>query len=531
MSTVAKYLRISNEDLGKDKHSDSESISNQRHLLDDYLDTHSEFDGWDRIELCDDGWSGTNFERPGVQELLEHVRKGKVQCIIVKDFSRFGRNYLVAGDYISRVFPFMGVRFISLGDGYDSSRPEDIDSLSVSFSTIIYDLYSKDLSQKIRISRDRLAEQGKFLAPAAPFGYKKDPTDKHHLIIDDDAADTVRTVFDLICSGFDTVEVARHLNQMGALTPMQYKRRTGCTWLPWPCISEDNFWTRHMVVNIIRDQRYIGNNTYGKRRRDIVGSWHTVKISHENWIIAENVHEPIISREQFSKANGMLGEYRERNGHPIKKGLSQRIICGCCGHAMNHNYKKNRSYYCGTPQYTDEYGCRQDLIPETEILDAVFSTIRMYARLSLDLEELAARQLDQNKTDRKTLQRRLMVIQSQQEQTERQLQDMYESFVDGAISKAEYVSRKQSLSDRLSKLYDEAHDVSDMLDRQDTDGGSEILAVIKRYATIDELTEAHVLDILDCVTIYPDGRLDVKILFADELNSFAKSIYSQIKPA
>ena len=153
MSTVAKYLRISNEDLDKDRNSDSESISNQRHLLDDYLDNHNEFDGWDRIELCDDGWSGTNFERPGVQELLELVRKGKVQCIIVKDFSRFGRNYLVAGDYISRVFPFMGVRFISLGDGYDSNRPEDIDSLSVSFSTIIYDLYSKDLSQKIRISR------------------------------------------------------------------------------------------------------------------------------------------------------------------------------------------------------------------------------------------------------------------------------------------------------------------------------------------------------------------------------------------
>ena len=117
MSTVAKYLRISNEDLDKDKNNESESISNQRHLLDDYLDAHSEFDGWDRIELCDDGWSGTNFERPGVQELLELVRKGKVQCIIVKDFSRFGRNYLVAGDYISRVFPFMGVRFISLGDG------------------------------------------------------------------------------------------------------------------------------------------------------------------------------------------------------------------------------------------------------------------------------------------------------------------------------------------------------------------------------------------------------------------------------
>ena len=150
MNTVAKYLRISSEDLMKTEETESVSIVNQRHLLDHYLDTHSEFEGWNRIELCDDGWTGTNLERPGMKELLELVKKGRIQCIIVKDFSRFGRNYLTVGDYISRVFPFMGVRFISLGDCYDSSRPSDIDSLSVSFSTIIYDLYSKELSGKVK---------------------------------------------------------------------------------------------------------------------------------------------------------------------------------------------------------------------------------------------------------------------------------------------------------------------------------------------------------------------------------------------
>ena len=175
MSTVAKYLRISNEDTEKASDAESASIVNQRHLLDNYLDTHGEFAGWDRIELCDDGWSGTNFERPGMIELLERVKKGLVQCIIVKDFSRFGRNYLTVGDYISRVFPFMGVRFISLGDGYDSLRPSDVDSLSVSFSTIIYDLYSKELSGKTRSGRDRIAANGEFLAPASPFGYFKEP--------------------------------------------------------------------------------------------------------------------------------------------------------------------------------------------------------------------------------------------------------------------------------------------------------------------------------------------------------------------
>ena len=161
MSTVAKYLRISNEDLVKEADADSCSIVNQRHLLDSFLDEHEEFEGWKRIELCDDGWSGTNFERPGVKKLLELVRQGRVQCIIVKDISRFGRNYIETGNYISKVFPFMGIRFISLGDCYDSDRPSDLDSLSISFSTIIYDLYSKELSGKVRIGKDRCAANRK----------------------------------------------------------------------------------------------------------------------------------------------------------------------------------------------------------------------------------------------------------------------------------------------------------------------------------------------------------------------------------
>ena len=526
MNTVAKYLRISSEDLTKTAETESVSIVNQRHLLDHYLDTHSEFEGWDRIELCDDGWTGTNFERPGMKELLELVKKGCVQCIIVKDFSRFGRNYLTVGDYISRVFPFMGVRFISLGDCYDSSRPSDIDSLSVSFSTIIYDLYSKELSGKVKSARDRLAENGDFLAPAAPFGYAKDPDNAKHLIVDPEAAETVRTIFNMVCDGQSITEIARRLNREGALTPMQYKRSIGCKWLPWPCISEDNFWTAGNVTKIVRDARYTGCTIYGKRRRDIVGSTHTVKASRDKWIVAEDMHEAIISRKQFDEAQSKLREFREGPVTTATAPLARKVYCGCCSRAMKRSNTKARYYSCETPRFTDEYECSDEHIPEEDIMDAILTTLRAYARLAVDLDQILLQQQEQTRLDRKQLQRKLMVLQSKKEQTERRLQDMYEVFFEGSIGKDEYVSRKQALSGQLTQIAEEIDALDAALSTEQDSKASSIISKYKSYAGIDDLAEANLRELLDRVTIYPDGVLRVRLNFCDELESIAESLKS-----
>ena len=161
---TAIYLRISSEDadLRTGEKDESESISNQRSLLREYVSSHADLSGSEILEFCDDGWSGTNFERPAVKELLEQVRRGQINCILVKDLSRFGRDYLTVGDYISRVFPFLGVRFISVNDGFDSSNPLDIDSLDTSFRTLIYDLYSRDLSRRVKSAKKARAERGAF---------------------------------------------------------------------------------------------------------------------------------------------------------------------------------------------------------------------------------------------------------------------------------------------------------------------------------------------------------------------------------
>ena len=190
---------------------ESNSIGNQRKLLDSFIENHPEFAGAKILEYVDDGWSGKNFDRPDVKRMLDHVREGKIQCIIVKDLSRFGRDYLTVGNYISRIFPFLDVRFIAVNDGFDSINPLDIDSLDTSFKTLLYDLYSKSLSRSVRNAKAFRAGRGDYLAPFAPYGYIKDPENHRHLLIDPEAAEVVRMIFRMAGEGMKIHEIAHEL--------------------------------------------------------------------------------------------------------------------------------------------------------------------------------------------------------------------------------------------------------------------------------------------------------------------------------
>ena len=247
------YLRLSRDDGDKEE---SGSITGQRELLRDYISQHPELREY-AIRI-DDGFSGSTFERPGFQKMIEDVKAGRTDCIVVKDLSRFGRNYLDAGEYIEKIFPFLGVRFIAVNDGFDSSRPQDIDSLDTSFKTLIYDLYSRELSGKVKNAKRIRAEKGLFLSPFAPYGYVKAPEDKNRLVIDSGAADIVRKIFSLTIDGVRPSEIAAMFNRDGVPTPMLYKRAAGCSRDRWPSIHEENFWTQRTIIKILRDERYIG---------------------------------------------------------------------------------------------------------------------------------------------------------------------------------------------------------------------------------------------------------------------------------
>ncbi|RKJ31197.1 hypothetical protein D7X33_40660, partial [Butyricicoccus sp. 1XD8-22] len=287
------------------------------------------------IEFCDDGWSGKNFERPAFQDMISQAQKGGINCVLVKDMSRFGRDYLVVGNYISRVFPFLGVRFIAVNDGIDSIRPADIDSLDTSFKALLSDLYSRDLSRKVRNALFFRVKRGDYVSSFAPYGYQKDPDNKHRLIIDPPAAEVVHRIFCMVGSGLTTLQTAKVLNAESIPTPMCYKKDAGSSLRIVSCIHETNFWTADIIIRIIRNECYLGKIVYGRTFHDTIGSSRYIRKKRSDWIVVTDQHQEIVTQEEFDRAQAAVQEFSERSKRTAKtKPLSGKVRCGVCGHVM-----------------------------------------------------------------------------------------------------------------------------------------------------------------------------------------------------
>lgn len=528
--TIAMYLRISSEDddlkdTGKEE---SESISNQRGLLTNYISSHPEFAGADVLEFCDDGWSGKNFERPDFTRMMEQVKTGKIQCVLVKDLSRFGRDYLTVGNYISRVFPLLGVRFIAVNDGFDSSRQADIDSLDTSFKTLIYDLYSRELSSKVKNAKRQRAAKGLFLSPFAPYGFVKDPENKNHLLADPEAAKVVRRIFRLTAEKHSAKEIAVIFNSENIPSPMVYKRRNGCSRDRWPSIHEENCWRPGMISKILRDERYTGKTVYGKRERDMVGLVHTVKVSKADWIVVEQTHESIVPEELFQAAQAEMREYTEKTFSPSKRNpLRKKVICGTCGYAMELSNSENGKYTCRSAGLGTGYGCTSEGIPQSDIHDAVITLIRTYAQYSVDLERLQSLQNERRRDTQKQAKKDLAVLQSRRAQLEKTLQDLYEKLIDGSISRESYLSQKQSINIQMQELEEQIAAMQSAAREPDANGQS-ILGKYREYAQLQELTADIAKELVQNVVVYPGGRLDINLNYRDELEAMLKEAETPI---
>ena len=518
---VAMYLRLSSEDgdLKDTGKAESESISNQRGLLQNFIRSRPEFTGWEISEFCDDGWSGKTFERPSFLQMMEQVKQGQIHCIVVKDLSRFGRDYLVVGNYISRVFPFMGVRFIAVNDSFDSSRPQDIDSLDTSFKTLIYDLYSRELSAKVKSAKRMRAEKGLFLSPFAPYGYVKDPENKNRLVIDNEAAAIVQKIFALTIAGVKPTEIAAMLNRDGVPTPMLHKRAAGCSRDRWPSIHEENFWTQNHIFKILRDERYIGKCVYGKRERDMVGNVHTVKHRKADWIIVDETHESIVSKELFAEAASRMKEYKEfvppTSGRNL---LRRKVICGTCGFAMSLSNTKNAKYHCRTSHLDTDFDCTSEGILQADIHEMVVTLIRTYAAYAVSLEHLMRLQKERLQAEKKQARRELAVLQSRKGQLEKALQDLYEKLIDGTIDKETYLSHKASNQTQMQELTEQMNRLEQSTQATPEQGGA-FIQKYKEYTELETLTGEIANDVVKRVTVYKDGGIEIELALRDELEA------------
>lgn len=512
--TIAKYLRISAEDADlKDTGKlESNSIANQRNLLDSYIARIPEFSGAAVVEFYDDGWSGKNFERPAFQKMIAAIRQGQIHCVIVKDMSRFGRDYLVVGNYISRVFPFLGVRFIAVNDGIDSIRPSDVDSLDTSFKALIYDLYSRDLSRKVRSAEEFRAERGECLSPFAPYGYVKDPADRKRLILDPPAAEIVRRIFQMAIDGLTSPQIAKALNAEGIPTPMVYKRSAGCSRTLWPCVHEVNLWSRSAVKRILRNECYLGVTIYRKRRRDKVGNAHSVKNDRTDWIIVEGTHQGIVTQEEFDRVHMRRRKPSEQNANPAKRSpLYGKIRCGICGYAMIRSKAKTAYYYCGTLHVTDSYGCSHERAYEQDILDAVLEGLRIRSAAAVELSHIWKEQHQQASKDVRTMKKKLVILKESRDQQEHQIRGLYESFALGELSKAEYLAMKTAAMERRDEIVEQITSLEAALraSRPDRALENDFASHFQKYAETEQLTQEIVSEVLKEIRIFPDNRIEI----------------------
>ncbi|HEL1135444.1 TPA: recombinase family protein, partial [Streptococcus equi subsp. zooepidemicus] len=323
------YLRLSKEDGEK---TESNSISNQREMINSYAKKNQFII---IKEYVDDGYSGATFDRPNFKEMINDAYDKKFDTIIVKDLSRFGRDYIEAGKYIQRIFPENGIRFISVNDNYDSKSADMNDThLILPIKNFINDSYCRDISNKVKSSQKIKREKGDFISAFAPYGYKKSDENKNKLVVDEQAAPNIKNIFDMKLLGYSSKAIADELNHLGVLTPRKYKESQGFKCNGFQNIKGGN-WSAKSVNRIIENEVYIGNTLQGKSVTLNYKNKKQIEREKEDWIRVENTHDAIISKEVFSIANTMLkrdlNNSRGKDKIDIFTGM---LFCKECGNSL-----------------------------------------------------------------------------------------------------------------------------------------------------------------------------------------------------
>ena len=326
---AAIYIRLSREDGDKEE---SDSIGNQRKYLAEYVSKSEGLTVYDTY--VDDGYTGTSFHRPGFQRMLADIEDGKVNCVVVKDLSRFGRDYIDTGRYLERVFPELGVRFISVSDGIDSIR-QAYDML-LPIKNIFNEQYARDISKKIHATVASKQKAGEFIGAFASYGYKKSPIDKNKLVVDEYAAGVVREVFRLYVGGMGKQSIAKRLNAEGVLCPSAYKRANGDNYKNGNRLGNASYWTYATIHAMLKNEMYLGNMVQGKKHQRMRGRQKVV--GKENWVIVNGTHEAIIDLETWEKTQKLLQKKHKDIDLETNKNIFAGFLqCGDCGRSMMKN--------------------------------------------------------------------------------------------------------------------------------------------------------------------------------------------------
>ncbi|MDU5221211.1 MAG: recombinase family protein [Blautia producta] len=523
---VAIYIRLSREDGDKEE---SDSVGNQRKLLTEYVAKKEDFILYDIY--VDDGYSGTNFNRPSFQKMIADIEDGKVNCVVVKDLSRFGRDYIDTGRYLERYFPELGVRFISVTDSIDSMK-QAYDML-LPIKNIFNEQYARDISKKIQATVKSKQKAGEFIGAFTSYGYKKSPVDKNKLVIDDYAADVVRRIFSLYIQGYGKQRIAKLLNSEGILCPAEYKKVNGENYKNCNRLESTTYWSYSTINSILHREMYVGNMVQGTKHQRMRSK--QKKMPKEEWIIVENTHEPIIDKETWEKAQSLLQKRTRELGLETNKNIFAGFVkCGDCGRAMTKNMwrradgSKTYSLYCGTYKRNGKQYCTPHTLPMAVLEDIVLGDLKAIVDSVDNLKELVQSQSFTASKVKRIADTELSKIKAELERVKRLKKSIYEDYREELISKEEFLSYRE---DYLKKEELYSKQIEALEEKKKDNVTEDVFETpwIKRLLElkdIETLDRDIVVEMISEIKVYENRKIKITYNFGNELEHLFSSVYS-----
>lgn len=528
---VAMYLRLSQDDekYDKDFKAESNSISNQRLQIQDYIDKNEEMEL--AKEYVDDGYSGINFERPAFKEMMEDVITGSINCIIVKDLSRFGRDYIDSGRYLQRVFPSLDIRFIALNDNYDSFTASETEkNLVIPFKNFINDNYCRDTSAKVRSVCKVKRKQGQFISNYAPYGYEKDKEDKHKIVIDKEVEYVVRKIFSMKLEGYSSYSIAKHLNDNGIPSPMEHKKAKGIRYKTGFSTKAVAKWDTPAVNRILINEIYIGTLQQGKREKINYKLDKVVSKDKSDWIEIEDNHEAIIDPHDFEIVQKLLKcDIKAKTVGEKADLFSGLLFCKDCNAQMTKKVDKRGKtptvyYICSS--YNKGQDCSRHSIKQEELQRTVLEMIRHYIQYLGEYESVSEK-IKEMEVSYELFQK----IDKRQEYTKKSKakfellkSSLYQDLKEGIIAEEEFYDMREFYTNRIVEseliLEKQSKEIARLYKK--SLGNQNFLADIKKYQNIGTLERGLLVRLVDKIYVSEDKKIEIQFNYDETIEILDK---------
>ena len=514
---VGNYIRLSESDEDKTYESDSESVINQRHLLMDFVKEN----GFTFVdEYVDDGYTGTNFNRPGFQRMIKDIESGRINCVITKDLSRLGRNHVGCGNLLEEYFPANKIRFISILDGVDTfldSANNDI----APFKSLFNDMTSKDTSKKIRSILKNKKQQGKFIGSKPCYGYMRDSEDKGHLIPDPEVAPVVKKIFKMAYYGKGVSDIVSYLNDNNIKCPSAYKGTKSSS------RQKFNMWTISSVNKLLKNRIYTGDMVQNKQTKMSYKSQKKITLDESLWIIVEGTHEPLVSKVMFDSIQNAPARTRVTHCNREKRLLENLLTCKECGntltvlHRKNKNYKDNTYWSVNCNKYARDSRrklCYPHFFPYDKLEEKIMSVIKNTCQRYLDslnvkeLSEKIKRERKKVKNEHKK-ERESLVLDI--EELKRKMDALYDDKFNGIISAENYVRLSSQTEKQIASLNSRIYEI-DNEENQIKEDTKEIIKYeeqIKALLNLDEPNRELIKTLVKIIYIDKDKNIEIQYRF------------------